>query len=153
MSELWTWVNLCVNLSFVMRYRTARGWLSELTRGHGRNPITETLCVSNSSEMGPLVPSLHGKVEKQCNRCVSDVLRVGASTHVFARLQSIKLLSSLSMGTSTKLQTCFGLIDLARIEQHRWIFERTSYSIVASSLNELPFPTSDTGTSSTLLLC
>jgi hypothetical protein len=80
----------------VMRYRTARGWLSELTRGNGRNPITETLCVSNSSEIAPLVPSLNGKVEKQCNRCVSDVFSVGASTHVFARLQSIKLLSSLS---------------------------------------------------------
>jgi hypothetical protein len=89
-------VNLCVNSSVVMRYRTARGWLSELTRGHGRNLITETLCVSNSSEIGPLVPSLNGKVQKQCNCCVSDVFSVGASTHVLARLQSIKLLSSLS---------------------------------------------------------
>jgi hypothetical protein len=96
MWELWTWVNLCVNTSVVMRYRTARGWLSELTQGHGRDPITEILCVSNSSEIGPLVPSLHGKVEKQCNCSVSDVFSVGASTHVFARLQNIELLSSLS---------------------------------------------------------
>mmetsp|Transcript_12786 Transcript_12786/g.23197 ORF Transcript_12786/g.23197 Transcript_12786/m.23197 type:complete len:100 (+) Transcript_12786:910-1209(+) len=45
MSELWTWVNLCVNSSVAMRYCTARGWLSELARGHGCDPITEILCV------------------------------------------------------------------------------------------------------------
>ena len=36
----------CINSSGVLRYRTSRGWVSELARGHGRENITEVLDVS-----------------------------------------------------------------------------------------------------------
>jgi E3 ubiquitin-protein ligase HUWE1 len=33
----------CINSSGILRYRTKRGWVSEMTRGHGREPISEVL--------------------------------------------------------------------------------------------------------------
>ena len=33
----------CINSSGIMRYRTKRGWVSEMTRGHGREPIAEVI--------------------------------------------------------------------------------------------------------------
>ena len=33
----------CVNASGILRYRTDRGWVSEMTRGHGREPISEVI--------------------------------------------------------------------------------------------------------------
>jgi len=35
----------CINSSGVMRYKTSRGWLSEQTRGHGREQIAEVLSI------------------------------------------------------------------------------------------------------------
>ena len=36
----------CINSSGVLRYQTSRGWVSELTRGHGRENIAEVLDVT-----------------------------------------------------------------------------------------------------------
>ena len=36
----------CVNGSGIMRYKTAKGWVSEQTRGHGREPISEVYEIS-----------------------------------------------------------------------------------------------------------
>ena len=33
----------CINASGILRYRTKRGWVSEMTRGHGREPISEVI--------------------------------------------------------------------------------------------------------------
>lgn len=36
----------CVNGSGILRYKTAKGWVSEQTRGHGREPISEVYEIS-----------------------------------------------------------------------------------------------------------
>jgi E3 ubiquitin-protein ligase HUWE1 len=33
----------CINSNGILRYRTPRGWVSEMTRGHGREPIAEVI--------------------------------------------------------------------------------------------------------------
>jgi len=88
----------CVNSSGVMRYRTLKGWVSELTRGHGREPIAEILNVWNAQDAGPALPRPADTrmPEMQYNCGIADVCSVGAS--VLARLQSscCELFSSLS---------------------------------------------------------
>ena len=85
----------CVNSSGVMRYRTWKGWVSELTRGHGREPIAEVLSVWNAQDESPR-PNPTVSKEKQFNCGIADVCSVSAS--VLARLQSsyCELFSSLS---------------------------------------------------------
>lgn len=41
MGEIVDAFDRCVNSSGILRYRTQRGWVSEMTRGHGREPIAE----------------------------------------------------------------------------------------------------------------
>jgi len=76
----------CVNSSGVMRYRTCRGWVSELTRGHGREPITEVLDVSFVDSA--LVPKVRLKLKskKRMEYNVASIRSVGAS--ILARLQT-----------------------------------------------------------------
>lgn len=78
----------CINSSGVLRYQTSRGWVSELTRGHGRENITEILDVSSSEDALPPISagsSLSGEVESKRIECgVPDLRSVGAS--VLARL-------------------------------------------------------------------
>jgi hypothetical protein len=155
----------CVNSSGVMRYRTARGWVSELTRGHGREPIAEILSVYNSSETGPSVPNLNGKVEKQYNCGVSDVCSVGAS--ILARLQNsyCELFSSLSRelvqsfkvvparSVSFDPNSVGGyvrglLVVLSSGIKQGFNIDNVAKAVASSSSsNELPFPTSDAGIS------
>jgi hypothetical protein len=52
MGEIVDAFDRCVNSSGVLRYRTHRGWVSEQTRGHGREPIAEVLNVWESSNDG-----------------------------------------------------------------------------------------------------
>ena len=55
----------CINSSGILRYRTSSGWISEMTRGHGREPIAEVIrlwecdgevksCEAERAEMGVL---------------------------------------------------------------------------------------------------
>lgn len=41
----------CINSSGILRYRTQRGWVSEITRGHGREPIAEVFRILESSDL------------------------------------------------------------------------------------------------------
>lgn len=86
----------CVNSSGVMQYRTGKGWVSELSRGHGREFIAEILSVWNAQDKSPLALNHNDRVEKQSNCGVADICSVGAS--VLARLQIsyCELFSSLS---------------------------------------------------------
>lgn len=43
MGEIVDALDRCINSSGILRYRTSRGWISEMTRGHGREPITEVI--------------------------------------------------------------------------------------------------------------
>lgn len=79
----------CVNSSGVLRYQTSRGWVSELTRGHGRESITEILDVSSSDDdvLPPISTGSSSSEEVGSKRIecgVPDLRSVGAS--VLARL-------------------------------------------------------------------
>ncbi|EJK76586.1 hypothetical protein THAOC_01643 [Thalassiosira oceanica] len=48
MGEVVSAADRCINASGILRYRTDRGWVSEYTRGHGRENIAEVISVSLS---------------------------------------------------------------------------------------------------------
>ena len=51
MGEIALAFDRCINSSGIMRWQTERGWISEMTRGHGREPIAEVISVVETSEM------------------------------------------------------------------------------------------------------
>jgi hypothetical protein len=78
----------CVNSSGVLRYRTSMGWISELTRGHARENITEILDVTVGT--GIIVDTISKRIES----CPTDLRSLGAT--ILSRLHSsvLQLLSS-----------------------------------------------------------
>ena len=95
MGEIVDAFDRCVNSSGVLRYRTHRGWVSEQTRGHGREPIAEVLSLweTNDEEMEGLAEmNLKGRVEAG----VPDICSTAAN--VLARVQTsyAELFSSLT---------------------------------------------------------
>jgi len=79
----------CINSNGILRYRTSRGWVSELTRGHGpRENIIEVLNVrsTNDGEVPPppLVDAEAMAESKRTECGVPDLRSVSAS--VLARL-------------------------------------------------------------------
>lgn len=40
----------CINSSGILRYRIKRGWVSEMTRGHGREPIAEVISIFEAED-------------------------------------------------------------------------------------------------------
>lgn len=50
MGEVVIALDRCINSSGILRYRTARGWVSEMTRGHGREPIAEVFDIFESTQ-------------------------------------------------------------------------------------------------------
>lgn len=94
MGEIVESFDRCVNSSGVLRYKTRRGWLSEQTRGHGREPIAEVLAVwkSQVKESGDEVErNVKGRIEDG----IPDIRSTGAN--VLARMQTVyvELYSSL----------------------------------------------------------
>lgn len=86
----------CVNGSGIMRYKTTKGWVSEQTRGQGREPISEVFEVSGvaSKRSAPLV-----KDPKTCKAIefgIPDLCAISAS--ILSRLHNSQcyLYSSLS---------------------------------------------------------
>jgi hypothetical protein len=94
MGEIVESFDRCVNSSGVLRYRTQRGWLSEQTRGHGREPIAEVLAVWKSNAIDEGEQS--GRVTKGRIEDGIPDLR-SSSANVLARMQTIyvELYSSL----------------------------------------------------------
>ena len=94
MGEIVESFDRCVNSSGVLRYRTQRGWLSEQTRGHGREPIAEVLAVWKSKTNDKSEQSerdTKGRIEDG----IPDLR--SSSANVLARMQTIyvELYSSL----------------------------------------------------------
>jgi len=94
MGEIVESFDRCVNSSGVLRYRTERGWLSEQTRGHGREPIAEVLAIWKSKTNYENVQSernTKGRIEDG----IPDLRSSGAN--ILARMQTIyvELYSSL----------------------------------------------------------
>jgi E3 ubiquitin-protein ligase HUWE1 len=55
----------CMNSSGILRYRTRSGWVSEMTRGHGREPIAEVIRV------------WEGDDESEFDTCETDRVEMG----------------------------------------------------------------------------
>jgi hypothetical protein len=91
----------CINESGVMRYRGPRGWVSECTRGQGREPICEV--VDLLPPLPPSPPSPPAPDRKGQDRGVTDLATVGANA--LARMQGtfkavLVTLSKCVMGAS-----------------------------------------------------
>ena len=86
MGEIVESFDRCVNSSGVLRYRTQRGWLSEQTRGHGREPIAEVLAVWKSN-----VDDDRGKSDRDSKGRIEDGIPDirSSSANVLARMQSV----------------------------------------------------------------
>lgn len=86
----------CINRSGIMRYRTDRGWISEQTRGHGREPITEVIEISGLGKSPTEKVKEYIRMKKSSYCGVPDLCNITAS--VLARLQSSQcnLYSSIS---------------------------------------------------------
>ena len=78
----------CVNSSGILRYRTRRGWVSEMTRGHGREPVAEVMAFwqHDGAEKLPEGADPSPRSKKRIEAPVPDLDAVGAS--VLARLQT-----------------------------------------------------------------
>eukprot|EP00956_Cyclotella_meneghiniana_P005585 scaffold7179_cov72-Cyclotella_meneghiniana.AAC.6 len=87
MGEIVEAYDRCINSSGVLRYKTSRGWVSELTRGHGRENIGEIIDVRRGS--GPQVTFNATQAQRNLKRIecgVPDLRSVSAS--ILARLNS-----------------------------------------------------------------
>lgn len=86
----------CINRSGIMRYRTSWGWVSEQTRGHGREPISEVLGVTGSASHRKRKLHDHPKMRKPIDFGIPDLCSAGAS--ILARFQNSQcsLYASLS---------------------------------------------------------
>lgn len=71
----------CVNSSGVLRYQTARGWVSELTRGPGRENIAELISVSVGEAPDSLYKwsKLSAKESKRVDCGIPDLRSVSAA--------------------------------------------------------------------------
>mmetsp|Transcript_9044 Transcript_9044/g.11092 ORF Transcript_9044/g.11092 Transcript_9044/m.11092 type:complete len:4662 (-) Transcript_9044:66-14051(-) len=97
MGEIVEAFDRCINSSGVMRYRTPRGWVSEQTRGHGREPIAEVLSIRGAAPLlGENCVGKNSRVE--CG--IADL--AAASASVLARLHYChkNLFSCLSRAVS-----------------------------------------------------
>jgi len=110
----------CINSSGVLRYHTSRGWVSELTRGGGRENIAEVLDVSVFTGTPPIMvgSSSVGVGIKRVELGVSDLQSASAS--VLARLQK----------GSTALLQCFSMLQTSgiRTTTPRLTFQNNSVS-------------------------
>lgn len=90
MGEIVTATDRCINSSGVMRYHIDRGWISELTRGHGREPIAEVMHISGTLAGNEKTPYAKADGSNQMNKRIDigvfDLCTAGAS--VLARLQN-----------------------------------------------------------------
>jgi len=94
MGEIVESFDRCVNSSGVLRYRTRRGWLSEQTRGHGREPIAEVVAVWKS-DVNEHNIKIDREVKGRIEDGIPDIRSSGAN--VLARMQTVyaELYSSL----------------------------------------------------------
>ena len=126
----------CINRSGIMRYRTSWGWVSEQTRGHGREPIAEIISIHGiaGSRKRKLIDQL--KKRKPIDYGVADLRSIGAS--ILARLQNSQssLYTSLSRVTMTIARTrpfsqhCRIGAHIGTIVREIGIFLRTNFSLL-----------------------
>lgn len=86
----------CINSSGILRYRTGRGWVSEMTRGHGREPIAEVMEFIKWDDTMREQLTTSKYHSKRLESSLPDLQSVGCG--VLARLQNShhEIISSLS---------------------------------------------------------
>ena len=95
MGEIVEALDRCINSSGILRYRTARGWISEMTRGHGREPIAEVIHVHEASSADAF-DEVDSKGSKRSEAAVPNLRTV--ALNVLARGQAYfsELLGAMS---------------------------------------------------------
>ena len=109
MGEIADAFDRCINSSGVLRYRTHRGWVSEQTRGHGREPIAEVLSLwekSNEEIVDQAERYPKGRVEigvpDICSTAANVLARVQTSySELFSSLTRVVIQGVRSLPTST----------------------------------------------------
>ena len=76
----------CINSSGILRYRTNRGWISEMTRGHKREPIAEVIRIRENREDETMNYAEERKNTKRVEAPISCLFLVGIG--VLARGQA-----------------------------------------------------------------
>lgn len=89
----------CINRSGIMRYRTSWGWVSEQTRGHGREPISEVISVHGVAGSRKRQRKEQLQKRKPIDYGVADLRSAGAS--ILARLQNSHCSLYTSLGRVT----------------------------------------------------
>lgn len=122
----------CINSSGVMRYCTSRGWISEHTRGHSKEPIAEVLSVQGIAQgRSELISSTFGKY-KIINCGIPDLQVVSAS--ILSRFQGCRknLLSCLSR---TVAQSVRSLPLPQRFTSQLGTYVGTTVGLIVQDLN------------------
>jgi E3 ubiquitin-protein ligase HUWE1 len=85
MGEIVNSFDRCINSSGILRYHTKRGWVSEMTRGHGREPIAEVISILE----------------------IDDIERCGVSDNIKRIEASILDLRAVAIGVLARGQTAY----------------------------------------------
>ena len=89
----------CINSSGVLRYQTNRGWISELTRGHGRENIVEVIDVVKHTATSPSISRsdferIECAVPDLCSVSATVMTKLHSSfTNLFASLEKLMVSS------------------------------------------------------------
>jgi hypothetical protein len=131
MGEIIEAYDRCINSSGVLRYRTAKGWISEHTRGHGREPIAEVVAVRGQCNTARSEESIVTKQKgRECG--VPDLLSVSASILSRLHVGQKHLLSCMSRAVSQGIRA---RPIQARISSPAGEFSGKVLAIIKSSLN------------------
>jgi Domain of Unknown Function (DUF913). len=131
-----------INRSGVMRYRTARGWVSEQTRGHGREPISEVVEVYGVATIQKSKAKDQLKNPKLIGYGISDLRSMGAS--ILARIQNSQCnlyisLSRLTMACvkiRTTTQQSLMNPQIAAVVREIGKFNRGNFLLVQRDISE-----------------
>ena len=104
MGELAYAYDRCINSSGVLRYHTTRGWVSELTRGHGRENIAEVIDVNIRTGPLPEIAGFDsiGSGVKKRTECGIPNLRSVASS-MLSRLHGSQVSTIITASAGCKL--------------------------------------------------
>eukprot|EP00594_Rhizosolenia_setigera_P016017 CAMPEP_0178975182 /NCGR_PEP_ID=MMETSP0789-20121207/22977_1 /TAXON_ID=3005 /ORGANISM="Rhizosolenia setigera, Strain CCMP 1694" /LENGTH=691 /DNA_ID=CAMNT_0020663813 /DNA_START=1947 /DNA_END=4022 /DNA_ORIENTATION=+ len=108
MGEIVDAYDRCINSSGVMRYNTSRGWVSEQTRGHDREPIAEVISISDEepTENNLLKDEKNKRIECSVPNlrsvCASMLCRLQNSQKIFFSCLSRAIIHGVRAGASSR---------------------------------------------------
>jgi E3 ubiquitin-protein ligase HUWE1 len=94
MGEIVDSFDRCINSSGILRYHTHRGWVSEMTRGHGREPIAEVISLWEGDDLAE--PEESDSKKKRIEASLLDLRSVGAGVLARGQTSYSELFSALS---------------------------------------------------------